>query len=72
MERFGPGVKLYGFCNGYFGRDSYGEKLIVASGTWNGENYIVAKEESNTGLSFASGFDLETAEEWLSEPEIEW
>ena len=25
-----PGLKLYGFCGGLFGRDSWGEKTVVA------------------------------------------
>lgn len=24
-----PGATLYGYCNGFFGRDSYGDKTIV-------------------------------------------
>ena len=26
------GMTLYGFCNGKFGRDSYGEKIVLAIG----------------------------------------
>lgn len=29
------GEKLYGFCDGYFGRDSYSDKVIIMNGlTW--------------------------------------
>lgn len=35
------GVKIFGFCNGYFGRDSYDDKMIIA----NGENWIVTKND---------------------------
>lgn len=29
------GEKLYGFCDGYFGRDSYSDKEIIMNGfTW--------------------------------------
>ena len=36
------GVKIYGFCEGYFGRDSYDDKLIVA----NGEDWIVVQYDN--------------------------
>ncbi len=72
LDGLGPGVKIYGYCNGYFGRDSYGEKTIVASGSWNNENYIVAKEEGFERLSFASGFDIETAHEWLDDDTVDY
>lgn len=36
------GKTLYGFCNGYFGRDSYDDKKIV----YVGDNYIVAENEN--------------------------
>ena len=26
------GVKLHGYCNGYFGRDDYEDKIIIAEG----------------------------------------
>lgn len=26
------GIRLYGYCNGFFGLDSYEDKIIVASG----------------------------------------
>lgn len=32
------GEKLYGFCDGYFGRDSYTDKVIIM----NGVNWVVA------------------------------
>lgn len=32
------GKKVYGYCNGYFGRDSYDDKVIIM----NGLNWIVA------------------------------
>ena len=36
-----PGDILYGFCGGYFGRDSYREKVVVALG----RDWIVARED---------------------------
>jgi hypothetical protein len=49
-------VKIHGFCNGYFGRDSYSNKIIIASG----ENWIVAKaaEGQNEFASFANGEEM--------------
>lgn len=38
----GIGTKLYGFCNGFFGRDSYGEKTIEGIGC----DWIVAREDN--------------------------
>ena len=26
------GTKIYGYCEGYFGRDGYGTKIILAEG----------------------------------------
>ena len=26
------GVRLHGYCNGYFGRDDYDDKIIIAEG----------------------------------------
>lgn len=31
------GKKIYGFCNGYFGRDDYNDKIIILEG----EKWIV-------------------------------
>lgn len=40
-ERIEPGDTLYGFCAGRFGRDSYGEKVVVATG----RDWVVARED---------------------------
>lgn len=40
------GTKLYGFCNGYFGRDSYEDKVIE----YIGEDYIVARDSRDVVL----------------------
>lgn len=26
------GTRIYGYCNGYFGRDDYDDKIIIAEG----------------------------------------
>lgn len=35
------GDMLYGFCNGFFGRDSYGDKRVEAIGS----DWVVARDE---------------------------
>lgn len=58
------GTVLYGFCNGYFGRDSYGEKTVVACGQSNDDLWVVAREGQQ--LLFATGFDAELVSEWMT------
>lgn len=42
------GVVLYGFCNGYFGRDSYDDKLIVGIGSdW----VVVSYDDGSKGFA---------------------
>lgn len=62
------GINIYGFCNGYFGRDSYSDKMIIASG----QNWIVAKgyEGRAEFASFDSHDDMEALiQEWSTEEE---
>lgn len=40
LMEIGVGTVLYGFCGGYFGKDSYGEKIIEAIG----EDWVVVRE----------------------------
>lgn len=57
------GIRIYGFCNGYFGRDSYDNKIIIASG----EDWIVAQTEEglNDFASFEKPDDMELLiKEW--------
>lgn len=56
------GIKIYGFCNGYFGRDSYDDKIIIASG----EDWIVAKSEYGRN-EFASFDDVKEMNEYIEE-----
>uniref|UniRef100_A0AAU8EHD8 Phage protein n=1 Tax=Bacillus phage Jabberwock TaxID=3163548 RepID=A0AAU8EHD8_9CAUD len=53
------GIKIHGFCNGYFGRDSYDDKIIIASG----ENWIVAKCER--GINWFSDIEADEMEELI-------
>ena len=48
------GLLLYGFCNGYFGRDSYHTKRIEGEG----EDWIVARAlEANAKPEFAQFYN---------------
>lgn len=53
------GIKIFGFCNGYFGRDAYADKIIIASG----ENWIVGRTDD--GLNEFASFDSEDDMEQL-------
>lgn len=60
------GRKLYGYCNGYFGRDSYEDKRIVYAGL----NYIIVEHEddNNTpGLAYFYEESREQVEKLLKE-----
>lgn len=46
-----PGLKLYGFMGGLFGRDSYGTKTIVSVH----HDHIVAREDGHTIVSRTIG-----------------
>lgn len=45
---------LTGFCEGFFGRDSYGQKIVVAVG----RDWVVVKEAQ--GFNFATGHRIST------------
>lgn len=64
------GVELYGYCNGYFGRDSYSDKVIEAAG----KDWIVVRESNGTPnmATFESTKEMfRYIEEWSREPNIE-
>ena len=42
---FNIGDKIYGYCNGFFGRDSYSDKKCV----FVSENYAVFEDEDGVG-----------------------
>ena len=64
------GQKLYGFCNGYFGRDSYGDKTVLASGVSNGRVWAVAEDEYR-GVVLATEFNPDLVIGWLQPEEEE-
>lgn len=45
-----PGDTLYGFCGGHFGRDSYGDKIVVAVG----RDWVVVRGADNGAPDFAA------------------
>lgn len=51
-----PGLKLYGFMRGLFGRDSYGEKTILSVH----HDHIVAREDGHTIVSRTIDGDIYT------------
>ncbi len=67
----GIGTVLYGFCNGFFGRDSYDDKRIEAIGA----DWVVAREnESPCFASFNDGWqkrDMQSLLENWSKPVVE-
>jgi len=67
MSPLSPGMRLHGHCGGAFGRDGYGEKLVVASGVWNSRVWVVAEIRSGSTpwLGLASGVTIEDAASWL-------
>lgn len=56
------GTILYGYCNGYFGRDSYDDKRIEAVGS----DWVVVREE-NGMPNFASFSSTEEMEGFIKE-----
>ncbi len=72
MNKINIGDTLYGFCNGYFGRDSYGDKRVVAKGNERGRNWIVALDEFEGRLLFAEGFSKDEALNWTTDDYKDW
>ena len=65
------GRKLTGFCNGYFGRDDYNDKMII----YEGRTWIVCKyidRDEITCLNFKSEEEKNRMiDSWEEEEEIE-
>lgn len=58
------GMTLSGFCNGAFGRESYGEKVVEAFG----DDWIVVREEGKPVFAnfYSNAQMLEYVEDWTS------
>jgi hypothetical protein len=63
------GDVLYGFCGGYFGRDSYNDKRVEAVGA----DWVVAREDRyrDSGVVFYGG-DPELLTEYRTKPEDDY
>ncbi|URP22140.1 hypothetical protein SEA_BIG4_56 [Microbacterium phage Big4] len=59
-----PGTRLYGYCNGYFGRDGYMDKTVMHSGHINGVPWVLAVMDGDTYPMVAHGFTSENVMEW--------
>ena len=47
------GTKIYGYCNGYFGRDDYSAKIIIAEGRkWIVCSYLYEDNDYVTCVNF--------------------
>ena len=62
------GTVLYGYCEGYFGRDSYADKRIEAFGA----DWIVVREESGKPdfVSFNTNEEMRMFVDKNSNPEL--
>jgi len=70
MKRFlNVGDTIYGFCNGYFGRDDYDTKLcIMVTNKYAIFQYIDGEFEGNAVvLNNPDRLDRRTVDEWLCE-----
>ena len=66
------GTVLYGYCNGFFGRDSYGDKRVESIGA----DWVVVREENGMPdfAYFAGRWKSKMQEllnEWASEPQVD-
>ena len=64
---FNIGDNIYGFCNGYFGRDDYDDKLcIMVTNKYAVFQYTDGEFEGNAVvLNYPDRLDKETVEEWM-------
>jgi hypothetical protein len=66
LQLFKPGDTLYGYCNGFFGRDDYERKICVAVRP----KYAVFEYEDGnaTVLNLSERLTIETVEAWKTRP----
>lgn len=66
-----PGDTLYGFCHGAFGRDSYGDKVVIAVG----RDWVLVRERTyavpGDGLVHVYQGDPADLEDYLIEEDEE-
>ena len=65
------GTKIYGYCNGYFGRDDYDDKIIILEGRrWIVCAYLDIDNDWVTCVNFSSEEEKEERiKEWSIKPE---
>lgn len=66
---FNIGDRIYGFCNGYFGRDDYDTKICVSvTNKYAVFQYLDGDFEGNAVvLNYPDRLDKETVNEWKKE-----
>jgi len=62
------GEKIYGFCNGFFGRDSYNDKIIEGEG----KDWIVAREEYTGYVVIAVFSGSDNKDDYLNKWKEPW
>ena len=67
------GTKIYGYCNGYFGRDDYESKIIILEGKkWIVCAYIYSYSDRVTCVNFDSEAEkIECIKRWSERDEEE-
>ena len=60
------GTKIYGYCNGYFGRDDYNDKIIILEGNkWVVCAYLDHDNDYITSVNFDSEEEkIECIKKW--------
>lgn len=67
MPKIKVGTKLYGFCNGYFGRDSFEDKECIAKGKYKGIKYatfFISGSSFSERIVTVSGTNLKDLAKW--------
>jgi len=68
FELFKPGDRLFGFCNGYFGRDDYANKICVAvRPQYALFEYVDGGEAVILNASECRALDRKIIEEWMED-----
>jgi len=66
------GDTIYGYAGGYFGRDSYDDKIVIKKGKWSSTKWIILANISYPNrLYFLSGDDVDAIVEYTT-PEPVW
>ena len=65
------GTKIYGFCNGYFGRDDYDDKIIILEGKkWIVCSYLDTNNDYVTCVNFDTEEEkIESIKRWMEDKE---